>query len=171
MCELAPPVVVEGSAAEVLPSQESGDTSEQLPQENLGRGCREKKQSVRLKDFIAYNATQVDPDIHHTLSSCTHQSSIPGPPGTSLYPLIDFVSDDQFSQGHKTFLTAITTASEPKNFNEAVTQKVFRDSMVVEVEALEDQHTWDITDLPPGKVVLGSQWVYKIKYNADGTIL
>lgn len=42
--------------------------------------------------------------------------------------------------------------------------------MTKEVVALEDNHTWDITDLPPGKVAIGSQWVYKIKYNADGTI-
>ena len=169
--EHAPPVLEEVSAAEVLAPQEPSATPEVLPQENLGRGCREKKQSVRLKDFVAYNAALVDPDTHHTLYVCSHQSSMPALPGTSLYLLSDFVSDDQFSPGHKGYLTALTTASEPKNYKEAVVQKVFRDSMITEVEALEDQHTWDITDLPPDKTALGSQWVYKIKYNADGTIL
>lgn len=42
--------------------------------------------------------------------------------------------------------------------------------MTVEIVALEAQHTWDIVDLPPGKVAIGSQWVYKIKFNADSTI-
>lgn len=42
--------------------------------------------------------------------------------------------------------------------------------MFEEVDALEEQHTWDIVTLPPGKVAIPSQWVYHIKYNAGGTI-
>lgn len=165
-----PPVLEEGSAAEVLVSQEPGDTSEALPQENLGRGCREKKQSVRLKDFVAYNAAPVDPDTHHTLSPCSHQSSITALPGTSLYPLHDFVTDDQFPQVIKhTWLQSLLLLNL-KTTKRQLHRKVFRDSMICEVEALEDQHTWDITDLPPDKTAIGSQWVYKIKYNAYGTI-
>lgn len=64
----------------------------------------------------------------------------------------------------------VTAAKEPKHFKEAVGIKVWDDAMTVEVVALEDQHTWDIVDLPPGKVAIGSLWVYKIKYNADGSI-
>lgn len=39
-----------------------------------------------------------------------------------------------------------------------------------EMKALEVNGTWDIVDLPYGKWVVGSKWVYKIKYNVDGTI-
>lgn len=39
-----------------------------------------------------------------------------------------------------------------------------------EVTALEENGTWTIEDLPPGKKAIGSKWVYKIKHNADGTI-
>lgn len=42
--------------------------------------------------------------------------------------------------------------------------------MTDEIVALEEQHTWDICDLPPDKVALRSQWIYKIKYNTDGMI-
>lgn len=135
--EHALPVVEEVSAAEVVSPQDSNVTPEMVSKENLGRGCREKKQSVRLKDFVAYNASQVDPDTHHTLSPCTHQSSMPALPGTSLYPLDAFVSDEQFSRGHRAYLAAITTASEPKNYKEAVAQQVFRDSMVIEMKLLK----------------------------------
>nr|KYP49829.1 hypothetical protein KK1_028425 [Cajanus cajan] len=30
--------------------------------------------------------------------------------------------------------------------------------------------TWSLTPLPIGKSVIGSKWVYKIKYNSDGTL-
>ena len=42
--------------------------------------------------------------------------------------------------------------------------------MTKEISALEDNHTWEFTYLPPGKRALGCKWVYKIKYHADGTI-
>lgn len=42
--------------------------------------------------------------------------------------------------------------------------------MTTEVVALEGADTWDITDLPPNKIALGSQWVYRTKFNVDGSI-
>ena len=42
--------------------------------------------------------------------------------------------------------------------------------MKLEIDAHEDQGTWDVTTLPPGKTVIACQWIYKEKYNADGTI-
>ncbi|XP_042978944.1 uncharacterized mitochondrial protein AtMg00810-like [Carya illinoinensis] len=39
-----------------------------------------------------------------------------------------------------------------------------------EIAALELNNTWDIITLPQGKTSIGSKWVYKIKYHADGTI-
>ena len=48
--------------------------------------------------------------------------------------------------------------------------KVWRDAVTNEVVALEDQGTWDITDLPPGKAAIGCQWIFKIKYNTDETV-
>lgn len=38
------------------------------------------------------------------------------------------------------------------------------------INALEKNGTWTIEDLLPGKKPIGSKWVYKIKYNSDGTI-
>lgn len=87
-----------------------------------------------------------------------------------MYPLTDYVSDDKFSPGHRAYLAAITSNVEPKSFKDVVRVKVWNDAMTKEVDALEVNKTWDIVDLPPGKVAIGSQWVYKTKYNADGSI-
>lgn len=39
-----------------------------------------------------------------------------------------------------------------------------------EIGALEDSHTWDIVDLPPGNEAINNKWVFKIKLNADGSL-
>jgi len=39
-----------------------------------------------------------------------------------------------------------------------------------EITALETNNTWFLTDLPSDKIVIDCRWVYKIKYNADGSI-
>ncbi|XP_057976086.1 uncharacterized mitochondrial protein AtMg00820-like [Malania oleifera] len=42
--------------------------------------------------------------------------------------------------------------------------------MRAEIDALELNNTWQLTPLPPGKKPIGCKWVYKIKYNSDGSI-
>lgn len=39
-----------------------------------------------------------------------------------------------------------------------------------EIKALEANHTWTSEILHPGKTVIGCKWVYRIKYNSDGSI-
>lgn len=42
--------------------------------------------------------------------------------------------------------------------------------MQQEVQALEENGTWKIVELPEGKNIVGCKWVFKIKYKADGQI-
>lgn len=42
--------------------------------------------------------------------------------------------------------------------------------MQKELDALEENSTWEFTYLLEGKKALNSKWVYKIKYRADGTV-
>ncbi|KAK3005699.1 hypothetical protein RJ639_017625 [Escallonia herrerae] len=69
-----------------------------------------------------------------------------------------------------TFLTAINVDHEPTSFSEAVKDERWREAMQREIQALKNNETWEIEDLPPGKKALGCKWVYKIKYNSDGTV-
>nr|KYP69081.1 hypothetical protein KK1_022732 [Cajanus cajan] len=39
-----------------------------------------------------------------------------------------------------------------------------------ELAALKMNKTWSLTPLPIGNSVIGSKWVYKNKYNSDGTL-
>ncbi|KAM2568815.1 hypothetical protein TB2_009006 [Malus domestica] len=42
--------------------------------------------------------------------------------------------------------------------------------MTDELHALEQNKTWSLVQLPPGKKVVGSRWIYKIKFKYDGSI-
>ncbi|GKA67384.1 ribonuclease H-like domain-containing protein [Tanacetum coccineum] len=42
--------------------------------------------------------------------------------------------------------------------------------MNAEIEALNENHTWEITDLPPNRKAIGNKWIYKIKYKSSGDI-
>lgn len=42
--------------------------------------------------------------------------------------------------------------------------------MNLELQALEEKNTWDITTLPQGEKSIGCKWLYKTKFREDGTI-
>lgn len=42
--------------------------------------------------------------------------------------------------------------------------------MELEIEALDQNNTWTMVDLPTGKIPIRRKWVYKIKYKADATV-
>jgi hypothetical protein len=42
--------------------------------------------------------------------------------------------------------------------------------MKTELDALAKTGTWELVDLPPLVKPIGSKWVYKVKYKADGTV-
>ncbi|RVW64861.1 Retrovirus-related Pol polyprotein from transposon RE1 [Vitis vinifera] len=59
---------------------------------------------------------------------------------------------------------------EPRTYKEAITDNRWREAMAKEIEALEANQTWKVVDPPPEKKAIGCKWIYKIKYNADGSI-
>ncbi|CAH9079365.1 unnamed protein product, partial [Cuscuta epithymum] len=63
-----------------------------------------------------------------------------------------------------------SSGHEPRSFKEAMTDNGWRSAMQNEIQALENNHTWDMVPLPHDKKALGCKWVYKIKYKSDGTI-
>lgn len=137
---------------------------------SLGRGQRVKQPSVRLNDYVTYK-TACSNSTPHVLTTDRSFSVYFDPvSGNTLHPLTEYISDEQFSGGHKAFLAAVCADSEPKNFKEAMRDKRWTKAVYKEVDALEVAHTWSVVDLPPGRVALGTMWVFKIKYNADGTV-
>ena len=68
------------------------------------------------------------------------------------------------------FSLSITTHTEPKTYTEAIKHDCWKHAMQNEIIALEQTCTWQIVDLPPAVKPIGCRWIFKIKYNVDGSI-
>ncbi|KAJ0810676.1 putative RNA-directed DNA polymerase [Helianthus annuus] len=124
-----------------------------------GREKRTRTRPAHLKDYDVKLPTSLD----HAPPASDQGSS-------TVCPIANFVSYDKFSKPHKAFLAAITENDEPKSFKQAVQDQHWRDAMQKEIKALEENGTWTIEDLPSGKRVIDSKWVYKTKFKPNGEV-
>lgn len=68
------------------------------------------------------------------------------------------------------FASILHSEIELKNYKAAAKDVEWVHSMTTENKALKGNNTWGLVPFEDGMNVLGSKWVYKIKYNSDGTI-
>ena len=62
---------------------------------------------------------------------------------------------------------------EPSSYQEAMNSSKsdqWRKAIEEELDSLEKNHTWELVNLPEGKNVVGSRWVFKEKRGANGEI-
>lgn len=88
------------------------------------------------------------------------------PPSANVAYVTDQVINPQFN----CFLVSLSNTSDPVTFNQAVQEVHWVDAMNRELSALEDNGTWEMTTLPPGKKAIPCKWLFKTKYNPDGTV-
>lgn len=60
---------------------------------------------------------------------------------------------------------------EPENFKQAEKGREWKHAMNREIESIEKNGTWYLTELPEGHKVIGLKWIYKLKKDADGKII
>ena len=68
-----------------------------------------------------------------------------------------FISYKRFSSAHSAFLSTLDSNHEPQNFEEANNHDVWKQAMVDELHALNENKTWSVVRLPKGKKVVGSR--------------
>lgn len=76
---------------------------------------------------------------------------------TSQYPLSNTLSYNRTSPSYYSYLAKFSTLVKPQSFKYAIKDERCIEAMKQEVNALEDNHTWKIVDLPKGKNVVGSK--------------
>ena len=61
--------------------------------------------------------------------------------------------------------------SEPLNFEEAVKDEKWRQTMEEEINAIEKNDTWELSTLSKGHKAISVKWVYKEKKNANRDVV
>ena len=84
----------------------------------------------------------------------------------------DYVSGREFSEEETEHnnLALFTSTADPTTFEEAVQSSKWRAAMDLEIEAIERNGTWELTDLPKGMKKIGVKWVFKTKLNENGKV-
>ena len=70
---------------------------------------------------------------------------------------------------HYAYMTRVAKVREPESYAEASKDANWRVAMEEEMHALVENETWDLVDAPKGGKPIGCSWVYKVKYNTDGS--
>jgi hypothetical protein len=73
---------------------------------------------------------------------------------------------------HSNFGLSITD-DDPKTVKEAMNSedsKLWKKAMVEEMDALDKNEAWDVFYLPDGRKFVGSKWLFKKKFNAEGKV-
>lgn len=83
---------------------------------------------------------------------------------------INQVTDHVVNPIFHCFLSTLAKITYPTSFSQAVQSPHWIQAMNDELDAFENNKTWIITTLPPGKKAIGSIWLYKTKFKPDGSI-
>ncbi|KAL8109498.1 hypothetical protein AgCh_025557 [Apium graveolens] len=60
---------------------------------------------------------------------------------------------------------------EPMNFVQAAKDINWKLAMKKEMQSIEENQTWKLSELPPVKKVIGLKWIFKLKKDAEGRIV
>ena len=66
--------------------------------------------------------------------------------------------------------TSLDLISLPHTVHEALSHPGWRSAMVEEMQALDDNGTWNLVQLPAEKKAIGCRWVFAIKVNPDDSV-
>ncbi|XP_052477222.1 uncharacterized mitochondrial protein AtMg00820-like [Gossypium raimondii] len=59
---------------------------------------------------------------------------------------------------------------EPSSFKEAMRNEHWKKAMEAEIDMIHKNDTWDLMVRPDQKKVIGVKWVFRAKFNSDGSL-
>ena len=126
--------------------------------------CDDETSTVDIEPILepsspAHNSPH-NPNSPSSGSSSSSDASSSDSPPPKFRDLKDIYDSCQFA----------LYVSDPTDYDEAAKNQVWQDAMLKEIEAIEKNLTWELVDAPVDKNIVGLKWVFRTKYNADGSI-
>ncbi|GJT63232.1 ribonuclease H-like domain-containing protein [Tanacetum coccineum] len=132
------------SAGDINDSSEPIFEIGDLPVNTMRRSMRQTKLPSSLNDFIIN--------------------------GKVKYGVEKVVNYANLDHDNLCFASSLNKSVEPSCYEHAIFDNNWIDAMNSEIEALNKNHTWIITDLPPNRKPIKCKWIYKIKYKSNRDI-
>ncbi|KAH9684823.1 retrovirus-related pol polyprotein from transposon RE2 [Citrus sinensis] len=107
---------------------------------------------------------------HHSLPIQSHH-----PSNTYFYPYTQPNTHQMITRSKAGIFkpkiyTAVLTHKEPDNVQEALNDSKWLQAMREEYDALIKNNTWTLVPRQADQHVVGNKWVYRVKYNTDGSV-
>ena len=65
----------------------------------------------------------------------------------------------------------LVAEEEPRTVDEALSENCWRQAMQSKMQAIEENRTWNVSDLPAKQKAIGLKWVFKVKKDPDGNVV
>jgi len=111
----------------------------------LRRSTRVVKPPAWLENYVSNNRQLLQPTVHYVVSS--------------------FVKPK-----FQTFLSAVISSCDHASFQEVLQDPKWCTAMNLELGAMEENGTWCIIDLPPGRKAIRYKWIFKTNYHSYASI-
>ena len=85
----------------------------------------------------------------------------------------DFLTGNLWEVDEALYSCVDDVMGEPRTVKEALEspdKSKWKEALDIEYKSLVDYNTWELVEPPIGQNIVDSKWVFKVKYNADGSI-
>ncbi|GMI68030.1 cysteine-rich RLK (RECEPTOR-like protein kinase) 8 [Hibiscus trionum] len=82
----------------------------------------------------------------------------------------DYETREVLSEDENEAYLLMSVADDPVLFDEADKSEKWKRAMDAEMEAIQKNNTWGLTESPKGAKKIGVKWVYKTKFNKNGEV-
>ncbi|KAL0641392.1 hypothetical protein Bca4012_102577 [Brassica carinata] len=142
------------SSGEVDEGQSSGEVDEVQSKVHTEEQVQPLRRSTRIKRDAS---NWVNTRVYYNAQAVEHPSQA-------------VCSFAEFPEEHHAFMISLDESYVPRTYEEAMLDKVWRDSVGDERDAMIRNDTWYESELPKGKKAVSSRWIFTIKYLANGEI-
>jgi hypothetical protein len=114
--------------------------------------------------------SMVAPNVIYATPPSQHSEDTYGGP-LRFRTLTDILDNTDEMQDYEYSGICLLAADEPSGVEDAMEEECWVKAMNSELRSIEENNTWQYTNLPKGHKAIGLKWVYKVKRDPEGNIV